>query len=209
MVLRISEQFEIARLSIICRPNSLQLFFAFSCFGGFLNSIGKFRQIMFNHRYARTVWAHMAAHSSQNPVIHRPDGFWPIPESVSWEYLHVPQPFHCNRHPAIPDQLPHRGGLGSPCVSLGTKSANAADFIYVALSDITIRRYDVSLSSASLVAASEEIFVNTGHGLNNPTGLAFDSSRNLYAANISGNTINRYSASGAYSGTPFVPSGRG
>jgi len=88
-------------------------------------------------------------------------------------------------------------------------AVGAADFIYVSLGDSTIRRYDVSLGTAAAVAASAEIFVNTGQGLNNPFGLAFDSSGNLYAANFN-NTITRYDSSGTYvSGAPFVNTGQG
>jgi hypothetical protein len=42
-------------------------------------------------------------------------------------------------------------------------------------------------------------------GLNNPTGVAFDNSLNIYVANYSSNQVLKYSPSG---GSPILMSGR-
>lgn len=88
------------------------------------------------------------------------------------------------------------------------RPASGADYMYVSLNNNTIVRYDVSLGTSALVQASRSVFVPTGQGLNFPTGLAFDTSGNLYAANASSNTITRYDSSGTYIvGSPFISSG--
>jgi len=92
---------------------------------------------------------------------------------------------------------------------VGAKSASGLEWLYVSMNDDTIRRYDISQTSAALVAASEQTFVGTGQGLRGPNGLAFDSSGNLYAANAGINTITRYENTGARIGTNFVNSGNG
>jgi len=89
---------------------------------------------------------------------------------------------------------------------VGAKSASGLEWLYVSMNDDTIRRYDISQTSAALVAASMQTFVGNGQGLSTPYGLAFDSSGNLYAANVGNSTITRYSPTGAYSGSPFVGS---
>ena len=70
----------------------------------------------------------------------------------------------------------------------------AADYIYAALSNDTIVRYDVSLPTSALVQASETVFLTAAQGLYYSAGLALDKAGNLYVGNA--NTITRYDSSG-------------
>ena len=73
----------------------------------------------------------------------------------------------------------------------------AVDMLYVTTGNNTIVSYDTTGNVGSTIAASMATFASTN--LNNPQGLAFDSTGNLYAANpgvIS--TISKFNSSGAY-----------
>jgi sugar lactone lactonase YvrE len=94
-------------------------------------------------------------------------------------------------------------------MGLGLRSASGLEWMYVSLGNNTIVRYDVSLTTGAAVQASANVFVSSGQGLNSPGSLAFDTSGNLYAANVGNNTITRYDSSGIYGGTPFVTSSQG
>lgn len=90
----------------------------------------------------------------------------------------------------------------------GMISANSAELLYVRGGSNSIITFDVSLSSAAAITTSQSTFVSSG--ADSATGLAFDSSGNLYQANAGGNLINRFDSSGALiGGVPFVPAGQG
>ena len=72
----------------------------------------------------------------------------------------------------------------------------AVDMLYVTLSNNTIVSYDTSSGNAATIAASVATFASTN--LNAPHGLAFDSSGNLYAANVGNSTISKFDSSGTY-----------
>ena len=72
----------------------------------------------------------------------------------------------------------------------------AVDMLYVTLNNNTIVSYDTSSGNAATIAASVVTFASTN--LNSPFGLAFDSSGNLYAANLSNSTISKFDSSGVY-----------
>jgi DNA-binding beta-propeller fold protein YncE len=79
-------------------------------------------------------------------------------------------------------------------VALGTITPLArADFLYVSRDDNTITRIDTTTKA-------ETIFATTG--LDRPTGLAFDATGNLYAANYDSGTIERFTPGGV--GTTFA-----
>ncbi len=64
-----------------------------------------------------------------------------------------------------------------------TGNAQAQSRMFVSLDNNSIVSYDISLSTPADVEASKVIFSSTN--LNNPSGIAFDSAGNLYAANNS------------------------
>jgi sugar lactone lactonase YvrE len=74
--------------------------------------------------------------------------------------------------------------------------ASAADLIYVALDNNTIVKYDTTGNNGAVIAATVSLFANTN--LNNPSGLAFDTSGNLFAANATGNSISKFNSAGSY-----------
>jgi hypothetical protein len=95
-----------------------------------------------------------------------------------------------------------RGGLAAVLAVLGigltTRSASAADLIYVSLANDTIVRYDVSLANSAAVAAFVKVFVAAGQGLSSNFDHAFDTGGILYAANAGNNTIPKYNAAGSF-----------
>ena len=72
----------------------------------------------------------------------------------------------------------------------------AVDLLYVTLSNNTIVAYDTTSGVSATIAASVTTFASTN--LDNPYGLAFDTSGNLYAANYSNNTISKFDSSGTF-----------
>ena len=74
--------------------------------------------------------------------------------------------------------------------------AGAVDLLFVTLGNNTIVKYDTTGNVGATIQATQATFASTN--LNNPAGLAFDSSGNLYAANYGGNTISKFNSSGAY-----------
>jgi sugar lactone lactonase YvrE len=72
----------------------------------------------------------------------------------------------------------------------------AADMLYVSLGNNTIVSFDTTGDVGVTIAATMSTFANTN--LDSPTGLAFDSSGNLYAANYSGATISKFNQLGGY-----------
>jgi sugar lactone lactonase YvrE len=72
----------------------------------------------------------------------------------------------------------------------------AVDMLYVTLTNNTIVTYDTTGNVGTTIAASVNTFASTN--LNVPTGLAFDSSGNLYAANTGNSTISKFNSSGVY-----------
>ncbi len=68
-------------------------------------------------------------------------------------------------------------------------STRAADTLYVTMSNDTIVKFDTSGNSLG-------VFANTG--LNDPRGLAFDASGNLYVANYIANSLSKFDAQGNY-----------
>ena len=74
--------------------------------------------------------------------------------------------------------------------------AGAVDLLFVTLSDNTIVKYDTTGNVGATIQATQAFFATSN--LNNPQGLVFDSSGNLYAANYGGNTISKFNSSGAY-----------
>ncbi|MEI7924540.1 MAG: hypothetical protein WCJ40_21740 [Planctomycetota bacterium] len=70
----------------------------------------------------------------------------------------------------------------------------AVDMLYVTLYNHSIESYDTSGNIGATIAASVATFANTG--MYYPNGLAFDSSSNLYVANILGNYITKFNSSG-------------
>jgi len=72
----------------------------------------------------------------------------------------------------------------------------AVDMLYVTLGDNTIVTYDTTGNVGTTIAATKAVFANTN--LNVPYGLAFDSSGNLYAANVVDNTISKFNSAGTY-----------
>ena len=72
----------------------------------------------------------------------------------------------------------------------------AADMLYVSLGNNTIVSFDTTGNDGATIAATMSTFANTN--LNNPQGLKFDSSGNLYVANAADNTISKFNASGGY-----------
>jgi sugar lactone lactonase YvrE len=72
----------------------------------------------------------------------------------------------------------------------------AVDLLYVSLGNNTIVTYDTTGNDGSGIAATKAVFSSSN--LNNPYGLAFDSSGNLYAANFGDSTISKFNASGTY-----------
>jgi sugar lactone lactonase YvrE len=72
----------------------------------------------------------------------------------------------------------------------------AVDLLYVSLDDNSIATYDTTGGVGSTIKGTKATFASTN--LNNPTGLAFDTSGNLYVANFLGNTISKFNSSGGY-----------
>ena len=72
----------------------------------------------------------------------------------------------------------------------------AADMLYVTLTDNTIISFDTTGNTGTIIAATMAVF--TSSNLNEPAGLAFDTSGNLYAANVGNDTISKFNSSGAY-----------
>ena len=72
----------------------------------------------------------------------------------------------------------------------------AVDLLYVTLGNNNIVRFDTTGNNGAIIAASMNTFASTN--LSNPFGLAFDSSGNLYAANLGNSTISKFNASGGY-----------
>jgi len=62
------------------------------------------------------------------------------------------------------------------------------DFLYASMSDNSIVRYDVSSNDPVTIQNSMEIYINN---INDPMGLTFDRSGNLYVSNYSVNTISK------------------
>ncbi|MFM7319374.1 MAG: NHL repeat-containing protein [bacterium] len=77
--------------------------------------------------------------------------------------------------------------------------AQAVDLLYVSLGNGSIVTYDVSLTTGSAVSASLATFTTTN--VNNPQGLAFDASGNLYVANNGDSTISKFGPGAALLGT--------
>jgi DNA-binding beta-propeller fold protein YncE len=66
--------------------------------------------------------------------------------------------------------------------------SQAVDMIYVTMAtNNKVLTYDVSLASASAIAASEAVFVDTG--LSYPLGIALDQSGKVYVANKNANSV--------------------
>lgn len=75
---------------------------------------------------------------------------------------------------------------------LFVSASNAVDTIYVTMAtNNQVLSYDVSLSTASAIKASEAVFVNTG--LNYPLGIALDQSGKVYVANKNSNSVSVFS----------------
>ena len=72
----------------------------------------------------------------------------------------------------------------------------AVDMLYVTLNNNTIVAYDTTGTNGTAIAASMTTFATTD--LNNPQGLAVDSSGNIYVANPGDNTINKFNSTGSY-----------
>jgi len=72
----------------------------------------------------------------------------------------------------------------------------AADMLYVSLGNNTIVSFDTSSGVGATIAATKATFASTN--LNNPQGLKFDSSGNLYVVNYTDNTISKFNATGGY-----------
>jgi sugar lactone lactonase YvrE len=87
-----------------------------------------------------------------------------------------------------------RIGCGSLALLAFAMPLPAVDMLYVSLDDFTIVTYDTSSGVGSTIAASVATFANT----QDPYGLAFDSTGNLYAANYFNNTISKFNSSGGY-----------
>lgn len=79
-----------------------------------------------------------------------------------------------------------------PALLLAAPLAAAADMLYVSLSNDSIVRYDISLPTAAAVEGSAQVFVASSLILNDPTGLAFDGSGNLYVANQGDHTLVKF-----------------
>ena len=79
------------------------------------------------------------------------------------------------------------------------KTAEGVDFLYVALTNDTVVRYDISQSSVSNIQNSMTTFATAN--LNNPIGLAFDSQGFMYAANYNNSLITKYNKSGQFVNT--------
>lgn len=89
------------------------------------------------------------------------------------------------------------GGLAALCVSLAAPLARA-ELLYVSLGD-TIVTYDTTSNVNTTIEATRTVFANTN--LSTPGGLAFDSSGNLYAANIGNSTVSKFNSTGTYVNT--------
>ena len=74
--------------------------------------------------------------------------------------------------------------------------AGAVDLLFVTLSDNTIVKYDTTGNVGATIQATQAFFATSN--LNNPQGLVFDISGNLYAANNGNNTISKYNSSGIF-----------
>jgi DNA-binding beta-propeller fold protein YncE len=73
----------------------------------------------------------------------------------------------------------------------------AADILYVTLNNNTIVSYDTTGNVGETILATKSTFASTN--LNNPRGLAFDTSGNLYAGNWTNpGTISKFNSSGVY-----------
>lgn len=71
-----------------------------------------------------------------------------------------------------------------------------ADVIFVSLQNGTVQSFDVSLGTASAIAASAQTFTN--QAIARPQGLAFDSSGNLFVASYDTSTVAKYASDGTY-----------
>lgn len=78
----------------------------------------------------------------------------------------------------------------------------AADLLYATMSLGTVVTFDVSSGNATTIANSKTLFAS---GLNQPRGLAFDSSGNLFVANYGNNTVSKITPGGVVS--TFVSGG--
>jgi sugar lactone lactonase YvrE len=74
--------------------------------------------------------------------------------------------------------------------------AQAVDMLYVSMSDNTVVRYDTTGNDGTTIAATKATFATTF--INDPQGLTFDSSGNLYVSNIGNSTISKFNSSGVY-----------
>lgn len=67
--------------------------------------------------------------------------------------------------------------------------SRAADIFYVTMSDNTVRKFDTDGNDLGIFASE---------GLNDPRGLAFDASGNLYVANYGSAILAKFNSQGAY-----------
>lgn len=74
--------------------------------------------------------------------------------------------------------------------------ALAVDYLYVALNNNTVAKYDVSRTNANEVLNSAQTIASTN--INIPAGLGFDSGGNMYVANYGNHSITKFSPSGIY-----------
>jgi DNA-binding beta-propeller fold protein YncE len=81
-------------------------------------------------------------------------------------------------------------------LSAASPFAGAVDLLFVTLSDNTIVKYDTTGNVGAAIQATQATFVSSS--LNNPQGLAFDSSGNLYASNSGDNTISKFDSAGLF-----------
>ena len=75
-----------------------------------------------------------------------------------------------------------------------TPAIFATDMLYVSMTNSTIVRYDISLTDATAVQNSSQVFASTP----NPKGLAFDTSGNFYVANYGNSLISKFDNAGVF-----------
>ncbi len=79
-----------------------------------------------------------------------------------------------------------------------TPNLLAADLVYVSMTNNTIVVYDTSSGVDATIRSTAKTFVSSNLGWQGISGIAIDSTGNLYASNGIGHTINIFDSSGAY-----------
>lgn len=90
--------------------------------------------------------------------------------------------------------LQRLAAISALLLSLATAVPAWAETLYVTMNDDTVVTYDTSSNDATTIAGTKATFANRASGIDDPSGLAFDSAGNLFVGNRS--SIMKYDSLG-------------